>query len=218
MARKKDEQGVTIMDSYKYNYEIDTSNLNDLNAITKMGIEGLKNYNPHRPPKYADTPEGLDSFKNKTLDYLRYIDEVNSNDDMQKKVVLDIEGWCSYLQITRKTLHIYYHERGKEWSEFIDYFKTIITAYKKQLAFSNKTPSIFAIFDLVNGSAEDGFYRNTNSIEVRTNTTDNNTYYLPSERAEKLGLLGENITPPVLEEDSNAQESNLDIPDLPCFE
>ena len=130
MARKKDDKGVTIMDSYKYNYEIDTSNINDLNAITKMGIEALKTYNPHKPPKYENTPEGLDLFKNRTMDYLQYIDEVNSSEDMNKKVVLDIEGWCTYLQITRTTLHAYYHDRGNEWKDFINYFKTIITAYK----------------------------------------------------------------------------------------
>lgn len=213
MARKKDDKGVTIMDSYKYNYEIDTSNINDLNAITKMGIEALKTYNPHRPPKYENTPEGLDLFKNRTMEYLKYIDEVNSCDDMSKKVVLDIEGWCTYLQITRKTLHIYYHDRGNEWKDFIDYFKNLITAYKKQLAFSNKTPSIFAIFDLVNGSAEDGFYRNTNSIEVRTSTNEaNSVYFLPNER-ERLERL--KLDTPVLESSNNAQEDDLDLLSLP---
>ena len=214
MARKKDDKGATIMDSYKYNYEIDTSNINDLNAITKMGIEALKTYNPHKPPKYENTPEGLDLFKNRTMDYLQYIDEVNSSEDMSKKVVLDIEGWCSYLQITRKTLHMYYHDRGNEWKDFIDYFKTIITAYKKQLAFSNKTPSIFAIFDLVNGSAEDGFYRNTNSIEVRTNTSESNIYPLPSERLERLGILKSGA---LLEDTSNNQVDD-DLPELPDIE
>lgn len=214
MARKKDDQGATLMDSYKYNYEVDTSNLDDLNAITKMGIECLKNYNPHKPPKYENSEEGLELFKSRTMDYLQYVDEVNSNDDMKHKVVLDVEGWCTRLGITRRTLHAYYHDRDNDWKAFIDYFKNIITAYKKQLAFSNKTPSIFAIFDLVNGSAEDGYYRNTNAIEVRTGANDsNNSYLLSSERAERLRL--SYPKPPVLEQD-NAQEdySGLDLPFL----
>lgn len=217
MARKKDDKGVTIMDSYKYNYEIDTSNINDLNAITKMGIEALKTYNPHKPFKYPETSEGLELFKSKTLEYLEYVDSVNSNDDMSKKVVLDIEGWCTYLQITRKTLHVYYHDRGNSWKDFIDYFKTLITAYKKQLAFSNKTPSIFAIFDLVNGSAEDGFYRNTNSIEVRATTNESNNYLLPSERLERLKL--DYSKPPVIGlEDNDNEDNDDDLPELPEFE
>lgn len=216
MARKKDERGATIMNSYKYDYEIDTNNTSDLNAITRMSIEALKSYNPHKPPKYENTAEGLELFKNRTMEYLQYVDEVNSSEDMPKKVVLDIEGWCTFLQITRKTLHIYYHERDEAWKSFIDYFKNIITAYKKQLAFSNKTPSIFAIFDLVNGSKDDGFYRNTNDIRIENATQSNNSMYvLPSERLEKFSLEPpEADTKPLLEV-SLDQEDRLSLEKLP---
>lgn len=207
MARKKDDKGVTLMDSYKYNYELDLENTNDLGAVIQLGIQGIQNYNISNPPKYEDSPKGLQDFKEKVIEYLRYVEEINSNEDLEKKVVVDIEGMCGWCGISRQTFSKY-AKRGYGWSEFIEYIKTQILAFKKQLAFTNKTPPIFAIFDIINNG--DGEYVNTSQIEVKPSVKNEEIYYLPNERVERLKLeYGKKF-----DKDNKDNDEEIDIPDI----
>lgn len=167
MSRKnnKDEYGATYADTaYKYNGvpKVDLVQ-DDIGAVLDMGIEAIKRYGG-RPPVYEPTMQGLEAFKQETIRYFNHVKTVNMDENMEKKVVCDIEGWCVFCGITRMTLCKYYRQRGSEWKNFIDYVKEIITTTKKQNAFTYRTPPMIAVFDLVNNSN----YVNTNQVKITT--------------------------------------------------
>lgn len=170
MARNsnKDNKGVTYADTtYKYkDCEIDLVQ-DDVGAVLDMAIMGIQRYGG-RPPVYEPTPQGLDKFKQETINYFSHVKAVNLDETMEKKVVCDIEGWCCYCGITRQTLSIYYRQRNNEWKAFIDYVKELIAMTKKQNAMTYRTPPMIAVFDLVNNHS----YHNSNEFHI---TADTNT-------------------------------------------
>lgn len=171
MARKqhKDEYGTTYADT-EYNYkgvEVDLVQ-DDIGAVMDMAIEGIRKYGG-RPPCYEPTPKGLEQFKQETMNYFSHIKNVNMDENIEKKVVCDIEGWCTYCGITRMTLSVYYKQRGSDWKAFIDYVKELIAVVKKQNAMTYRTPPMIAVFDLVNNHS----YHNSNEFHITAeNVTD----------------------------------------------
>lgn len=67
-----------------------------------------------------------------------------------------------YLGITRKTLNLYQKERGTDWKDAIDLVKNAIMSVKKELAFHQQIPTVYAIFDQVNNSD----YRNVSEFKL----------------------------------------------------
>lgn len=170
MARntKRDEYGVTYAD-YERNYGTDVDLVqDDLGAVLQMGIESIRRYGG-KPPIYEPTQEGLERFKEQTIQYFEHVKLVNTDENIEKKVVCDIEGWCVFCGITRMTLSTYYNQRGKEWKAFIDFTKEIIATTKKQNAYTYRTPPMIAVFDLVNNHQ----YHNSNEFHITADTTDN---------------------------------------------
>ena len=90
-----------------------------------------------RPCEYPDTPEGLQNFINATLAYFQYCQKMNESEDLERKLIPDVEGWSAFIGISRNTLW-HYSQRGGEWSRIIEYYRGISTAVKKQLGLSGK--------------------------------------------------------------------------------
>lgn len=137
-------------------------NLDDMGQVIEMGLESLRKSRGQQA-RYANTPEGLETFYQRAVSYFERINEINSNDG-QQRVLPDFEGLAVWCGISRITL-FNYENRGGQWAETIQLIKTLITACRKQVASTFKIPPMLEIFNLVNNSTG---YRNTNQIVLST--------------------------------------------------
>lgn len=134
----------------------------DLDAVLSLVIDASrKQIARGRPAEYPPTPEGLERFSEKTLQYFEFVKHTNENPDIEKPLLVDIEGWACYLGISRVTLWSY-QNRGGEWEETISFFKTCITSVKKQLGLSGRIAPLLLVFDLANNSG----YKNTSEFRL----------------------------------------------------
>lgn len=138
----------------------------DLNSILDMSIKSIK---LGRTPKFPETAQGLEDFKQASVDYLEYVREVNNDPENEHHLVPDIESWATFLGTTRRTILTYEKCRSEEWTDYIALVKGAITACKKQLAFRQKIPTVLAMFDLTNNS---GY---VNSSEFRLSAQEMNS-------------------------------------------
>lgn len=120
----------------------------DLTTITRLVEDSLKRTKGTQA-KYENSEQGLSIFMERATDFFSYINEVNSNPDLEKKLIPDVENLCCYLGITRKTLALY-RKRNEQWEQAIDLVKDGIMACKKQLAQTHRMPPLIYIFDAVN--------------------------------------------------------------------
>lgn len=132
----------------------------DMTAILDMAIEA-SNSRMGRPAEYPYTTAGLDAFIQKTIDYFEYVNSINANPDLERKLIPDIENWAMYLGVTRQTIWAY-QNRGKEWKDTIEYYKNAIAAVKKQLALNYKIPPMVYVFDATNNHG----YVNSNEFKL----------------------------------------------------
>ncbi len=132
---------------------------NTLDAVLNTTIESLKT---GRPPTYPDTPQGLEDFKQATIDYFQYVKDVNANPDIEKKLVPDIEGWAVFTSLTRRTILTYERQRGEDWKNFIEQVKNAICAAKKELSFHQQIPPVVFMFDACNNHG----YTNTSEFKI----------------------------------------------------
>lgn len=126
----------------------------ELDAILDISMQGLaKARESGCNPLYANSPEGLKAFKSDSERYLAYVRDVNRTptEGGKLRLVPDIESWAAYLGVTRHMI-TGYERRGEDWKAAIEAVKGIITACKKQLAFTGKMPPVLAIFDLTNNA------------------------------------------------------------------
>jgi hypothetical protein len=161
---------------YKRRFEVEKISPGDLGAVLDMGLASLKG----RSPKYPETQEGLEEFKENTLNYFKYIQNCNKEDETEHNLIPDVEGLCCYLGISRKTLLVYENNRDEEWKDFIQKAKTLITATKKQLIFRQKIPPVVGIFDLCNNSDY------VNSSEFKLNTETQNRITVKARTPEEI--------------------------------
>ena len=135
-----------------------------------------------RPCQYPNDKRGLESFVENTLDYFSYVNTVNSNPDLEKKLIPDIESWAVYLGITRATI-FNYEQRGGNWYDVIQFYKNAIASVKKQLALSFRIPPMIMAFDFANNHQ----YHNTNEFKLTTEikTPENDTNRLERELVER---------------------------------
>lgn len=132
---------------------------NTLDAVLNMTIESLK---IGRPSTYPETEAGFSDFKQATIDYFQYVRDTNSNPNINKKLVPDIEGWAGYTGLTRRTILTYEKQRGSKWSDFISQVKNAICAAKKELAFHSQIPPVVFMFDACNNHS----YTNTSEYKI----------------------------------------------------
>ena len=133
-------------------------------ALLTQAIANLERYDvrkEHGEPLYADTPEGLQKFKDMTIEYFKSIRSVNSTlDPDAKPIIPSIEGWVCYMGFSRQTLSVYKH-RGSDWEQFISYVRENIATTKIQRLVTGQTSPIAGIFDLVNNFN----YSNTSDVK-----------------------------------------------------
>lgn len=120
----------------------------DLVTVTRLVEDSLKR-TKGRQATYECTEQGLESFMDRATSFFEYINEVNGNPDLEKKLLPDIENLCCYLGITRKTLALY-RKRNNQWEQAIDLVKDGIMACKKQMVQTGKMPPLVFIFDATN--------------------------------------------------------------------
>ena len=144
----------------------------DTTAILDMIIE-KSTERMGRPCQYENNKRGLDTFIQGTISYFEHVNAINSNPDMERKLIPDIESWAVYLGITRATI-FNYEQRDSQWRDVIQYYKNAIASVKKQLALNFKIPPMIMAFDFTNNHN----YCNTNEFklttEVKTSDTDTN--------------------------------------------
>jgi len=141
----------------------------DMTAILDMVIDtSIKRMG--RPAEYPFTAAGLEAFTQSTIDYFEYVNSVNMNPDLERKLIPDVENWAMYLGITRRTL-LTYERRGGEWQSRIEYFKNAIGAVKKQLAMTYKIPPMVYVFDATNNHG----YVNSNEFKLTQGKTEENS-------------------------------------------
>lgn len=182
-------------------YAPDLSESDNISAVTNILLETIK---AGRPAAFPDTEQGLEDFKQSTVNYLEYVQNANES-GLEKKVMVDIESWACFLGITRATIASYERTRGKNWQEFIAVTKNGIAAAKKEAAFHGQLQPMIAVFDLANNHN----YKNTNEfkLEVEPKEPERPTLSvdeLPRLIAEKYGVSEEEIEtlelPPVPED------------------
>lgn len=132
---------------------------NILEAVLNTTIESLRQ---GRPPAYPETEQGLEDFRQTTIDYFQYVKDTNANPDIDKKLVPDIEGWAVFAGLTRRTILTYEKQRGEDWRNFIEQTKNAISACKKELAFHQQIPSVVFMLDACNNHG----YTNTSEFKV----------------------------------------------------
>lgn len=176
---------------YKRRFEVTEIDPDDLEAVLDMGISSLK----ASKAKYPETVEGLEMFKQATLDYFSYVQQCNKDDNREHKLIPDVEGLSVYLGITRRTLLTYEKTRSDEWKDFISRAKDLITATKKQLIFRQKIPAVVGIFDLCNNSN----YVNSSEFRLLPETDSNKSKTLDSEDIKAMLAKKENMEIEVIE-------------------
>lgn len=193
LTQKHDEKGGRYLDSYKRYDMTQVGETDNITPIIDIAIKKLKG----RPAAYENSLEGLEKFRIACIEYFEYIQMQNQRPDC-KKIVPDIEGLTVFLGITRNTLSLYERNRGEQWKEQIDQVKNAIMSVKKELAFHQQIPTVYAIFDQVNN----GDYRNVSEFKLLPEINDeiNN----PKETAADIVArhrIGQPIERPELPED-----------------
>lgn len=155
----------------------------DMSAILDMAID-VSTSRAGRPAEYPFTTEGLDRFINKTIDYFEYVNSINANPELERKLIPDIENWAMYLGITRQTIWAY-QNRGREWKDTIDYYKNVIAAVKKQLAMNYKIPPMVYVFDATNNHG----YVNSNEFKLTQSSPETGHKDNVDEQLKAAGLI-----------------------------
>lgn len=158
----------------------------DLNAVLDMSIQSIK---LGRPPKFDDTPEGLEDFKQASIAYLEHVRRVNNNPENEHHLIPDTESWAVFCGTTRMTILTYEKNRDDDWKQFIGLMKSAIVACKKQLAFRQKIPTVLIIFDLVNNAG----YLNASEYKLQLAPKEEERRVLTADQLPKLNILKDEI-------------------------
>ena len=181
---KRDERGVRKMGAYAKRYsktDTEPGKAADLEAILDVSIDQIEKRKQGRPPVYPDTDDGLIQFFEDTRKYFEYIKDANSVNE--EKLVPDIEGWYSFMGVTKQTI-LNYERRSPVWEEAIEYIKQNILAAKKQLAFRFKIPPVVYLNDVSNNHG----YLNTSEfkLEMSSHIADNEAPALSQEEIRQI--------------------------------
>lgn len=155
-SKTRDERGVKkqAYRRFKEGVDYDPTDEQETAVLCNMFLKGFLGIEeteegeevrrkPGRPRKY----ETLGEFMQAAENYIKYIKE-QAADGVQ--LIPDIEGFCSFIGISRDTLNDWERTRPGEYSDAIKSFKTGIAAYKKQLAYKNKIPALVFATDFNN--------------------------------------------------------------------
>jgi hypothetical protein len=148
-----------VMKTYNKGEYLETKG-EDMADLDNMMLEAIKHCGG-TPAKYADDAQGLELFKQRTLDYFQHIADTNEGKSADRALIPSVEMWASFMGLTRKTLALY-AKRGGEWGQVIEFYKGVIVTYKGELAAHYKIPPMIHIFDMTNNY---GYY-NTSEYKL----------------------------------------------------
>lgn len=154
-------------------YAPDLSDCDNIVAVTDILLSAAR---CGRPASYPESEQGFEDFQRKTIDYIIHVQEINKSDDVNKKVIPDIESWACYLGITRATLAVYERKRDGKWKQYISMIKNGIAAVKKEAAFHSQTNAMIALFDFTNNHE----YVNTSEFKLNTNNKQEDVKVIPA--------------------------------------
>lgn len=184
---KRDEKGARLLDYSTYkpagkNFEPPA----DMNDASKSLDVGIKRLRCGRKATYPATNEGLESLKEAAAAYFEYLNTQNQNKDDDSRFLLpDVEGLCSYIGISRMTLHTYETSRSAAWTEAIQYIKTVIFSFRKQLASYYRLSTTLEIFNLKNNFG----YTDKSELEVTALTQEQKQEAMLESRLDESGLI-----------------------------
>lgn len=135
----------------------------DISDLLELAVATARQ---HGVVRYENSARGLEAFRERTLEYFRYIVEQNEKADIEsaRRLIPSIESLAVFLGISRQTLLNYERTRSEDWAVFIGWAKNCIQAARNQLADLGKLPAIPHIFSAVNSNS--GYY-NTSEIRVK---------------------------------------------------
>lgn len=120
-----------------------------------------------RPRKY----ETIESFTDIINEYIDYINNTYTLKGVE--LIPDVEGFCAYAGIDRKTLFEWENTRDIDFRNTIKELKNMIAAYKKQQGFKGNIPAIVLAMDMNNNHG----YVQQQKIEVENHV---NVVNIPS--------------------------------------
>lgn len=177
---RTDENGLRVATYERKRGQVGKVETDDQTEALSIAITSLKKHGGSGAI-YPDNDEGFALFRERTINYLQHVQDVNMDESMERKLIPDMESWAVFCGITRQTLHTY-EKRGGRWSDFICLTKEGITAVKKQLSFTYKIPPVVAIFDLTNNHG----YRNTSQVEIATETEEKTAPRMSEEELQRI--------------------------------
>lgn len=145
-------------------HEVSKATGADIDDLLAMGLETVRKGGV---ATYSNDSQGLKAFKQKSYEFIEYLREQNSRADCEggSAIIPSVEAWACYLGVSRVTLLSYQKSRDDSWTEFIRWYKNLITACKCQLASRGRIPAIVHVFDLTNNSEQ---YYNTSEFHLRS--------------------------------------------------
>ena len=147
---------------YKNKGECLSATGNDLAEISDFIASSLKS-SGGKPSQYPDTPQGLEHFRQRSIEFFEHLAAVNEGKEVEQAVFADIELWAAFLGVTRQAIW-YYERRGNDWRDTIQMFKNAIAALKKQAGLHYKIPPMVMAFDFCNNHG----YVNTSEFKITT--------------------------------------------------
>lgn len=136
----------------------------DLTAMLDMGLNVIRS--GRAGAKYENSEAGLESFKERTIAYFEWIRDRGA--DAQERgqaigVIPTVEGWATFLGVTRKTILKYSSERSEAWFDYITFIKNQIIHIKTVLAEKGQINSLVYFFDCANNGDS---YVQANAVKI----------------------------------------------------
>lgn len=135
----------------------------DISDLLQLAVATARQ---HGVVRYENSARGLEAFRERTLEYFRYIVQQNEKADEQdtKRLIPSVESWAVYMGCSRMTILTYEKQRSDDWGTFIAWCKNVIQSTRSQLADLGRIPPIPFVFATVNSNS--GYY-NTSEIRVK---------------------------------------------------
>lgn len=130
--------------------------------VMEKAAEVIKKFSG-RLPEYANDKEGFARFCEETQNYLDYVNNYNSNPERKGNIIATVDSWAVSMGVTARTIENYEKMRSSEWSNFIGYIKTAITAGKLEAVDHGESDRVGTIFYLKN---RHGFKDVTTNVNI----------------------------------------------------
>jgi len=146
--QRRDENGLRLLTyrRFKEGVDFEAPDADRVTAIIDFVNHCNKIHNTGRPPTF----ETVEELQGAVDAFWEIIAEQNRNG---VRVIPDVEGFCSFINISRQTLNEWEHGRGKQaglLSDTVKRLKNHMAYVKKQLALTGNMPPIVFATDFNN--------------------------------------------------------------------